>query len=95
MHEVLKTIETIENLIKMACLGVQKAVNKMQIESGIKDRTAMYWIEQVIPIAHTQLHDRITSKTMCNICLNQHLKTEEHAQIVSEIKADIQKTLLE
>ncbi|KAJ7797439.1 hypothetical protein B0H14DRAFT_2618933 [Mycena olivaceomarginata] len=43
-----ETIATIKEQIFVACLGVQEAVDTIQTRTGVKDKIAVFWIEQLI-----------------------------------------------
>lgn len=43
----------------MAGLGVQDAVDKIQTETGVKDKTATFWIQKVMEKAHQMQQDQL------------------------------------
>ncbi|KAJ6536221.1 hypothetical protein B0H19DRAFT_1213746 [Mycena capillaripes] len=49
-----ETIRTIRRQIWLACAGVQDVVDNLQTATGVKDKTAQFWIEKVIVMAREQ-----------------------------------------
>ncbi|KAJ6599606.1 hypothetical protein B0H10DRAFT_1765606, partial [Mycena sp. CBHHK59/15] len=43
-----KTVRVIKQQIWAACSGVQDAVDELQTSTGVKDKTALFWIEKLI-----------------------------------------------
>ncbi|KAE9388042.1 hypothetical protein BT96DRAFT_1004540 [Gymnopus androsaceus JB14] len=54
----------------MACLGKQDAVDAIVTETGVKDKLAHFWIEQLISKARELTNTRITEKTTHDPRLN-------------------------
>lgn len=88
-------MSTIKDILLAACSGVQDAVNRIQTESGVKDKTTTHWVEQLIPMARAQVQDRVTSKNTRDPILNGRLSKDERARIIKDIKTDIQVNLFQ
>ncbi|KAJ6602335.1 hypothetical protein B0H10DRAFT_2167291 [Mycena sp. CBHHK59/15] len=55
-----ETIGTIKHQIWAACAGVQEVVDDLQTSTGVKDKTALFWIEKlIIKARETQIKDFI------------------------------------
>ncbi|KAH9911660.1 uncharacterized protein B0H18DRAFT_892153 [Fomitopsis serialis] len=55
------TISQIESQLWIAGLGVQDTVDLMQTNTGVKDKTAQYWISILIKKARALQHERIAA----------------------------------
>ncbi|KAF8143985.1 hypothetical protein K438DRAFT_1910992 [Mycena galopus ATCC 62051] len=53
-----ETIRIIKRQIWAACTGVQDVVDEFQVSTGVKDKTALFWIEQLIPKAREMQKER-------------------------------------
>lgn len=69
---------------------MQDTVDRIQTESGIKDKTTTYWVERVVDMARTQVNDRIKSEKTRDPILSQRLSQKERTRTVKAIKKDIQ-----
>ena len=45
---VPETVQIIKRQIYLACEGVACRVSELQTETGVKDRTAQYWIDRAL-----------------------------------------------
>ncbi|KAF8149044.1 hypothetical protein B0H34DRAFT_679361 [Crassisporium funariophilum] len=90
------TIESIKKQIWTACLGVQDAVDTLQTKTGVKDRMAVYWIQQLVNKARETQQDRLYTPGVRDAQLdNCKIKGVEQEAIKASITADIQKELYE
>jgi hypothetical protein len=91
-----ETIATIKEQIFVACLGVQEAVDTIQTRTGVKDKIAVFWIEQLITKARTLQNERITNpRTMDERLSASGLTGPAKAKIKSDIKTEIQTELFD
>jgi hypothetical protein len=89
-----ETVATIKEQIWTACLGVQDAVDAIQTRTGVKDKTAVFWIDQLIEKARAFQNERITDPRTRDRRLNDSSLTAlSKAEIKSEIKLQIQTEL--
>lgn len=89
-------METIERQISAACLGVKEAVEKIHIETGVKDKTVNFWMEQLLDKARKAHEDRLFNQEIRDPCLNDKKITgPAREKIKHEIKLDIQRELLD
>lgn len=90
------TVETIERQISVACLGVKEAVEKIQTETGVKDKTANFWIEQLLDKARKAQDDQLFNRAIRDPRLNDaKTKGATREDIKQAIKLNIQKELLD
>ncbi|GBE88301.1 hypothetical protein SCP_1301160 [Sparassis crispa] len=81
---------------KVACLGVQDAVDKLQSSTGVKDKIATYWIEQLIPKARELQHICISSRATRDAALNnRNLIGDALDAVKLHIKREIQSELMD
>jgi hypothetical protein len=45
---VPETVQIIKEQINLACEGIACRVSDLQTETGVKDRTAQYWIDRAL-----------------------------------------------
>ncbi|EDR05872.1 uncharacterized protein LACBIDRAFT_329329 [Laccaria bicolor S238N-H82] len=91
-----ETITSIKNQIWTACLGSQEAVDTLQTKTGVKDRTAIYWIQQLVDKAREMQQDHLYKPGIRDARLDdRRIKGPEREAIKAGIKTDIQKELYE
>lgn len=80
----------------MACLGPRAAVDVMHTNSGIKDKTAAFWIDQLLERAKSEQHTRIVNPETQDLRLKEKGTTvKEREAIRSVIKHEIQAEIFE
>lgn len=89
-----ETIESIKAQIKAACLGVAKGVEKLQTETGVKDKISTHWINLLIDKARALQQQRIYNADTRDERLNdRRIKGEERAEVKDTLIIDIQEEL--
>ncbi|KAJ6608351.1 hypothetical protein B0H10DRAFT_1955505 [Mycena sp. CBHHK59/15] len=82
-----KTVQTIKQQIWAACSGVQEAVDNLQTSTGVKDKTALFWIEKLIVKARETQRQRLAADP----CLkDKNLKGDARKAVKTKIKDLIQ-----
>ncbi|KAL6299568.1 hypothetical protein BKA93DRAFT_742110 [Sparassis latifolia] len=89
-----KTWHIIQQQFRTACLGVQDAVDAIQTSTGVKDKIATYWIEQLIGKARELQHTRISNKATHDERLNARISKHARAQLKLDLKREIQDELM-
>ncbi|KAI0726422.1 hypothetical protein C8Q72DRAFT_928484 [Fomitopsis betulina] len=88
------TINEIHSQLWAAGLGVQNMVDHMQTQSGIKDKTAQYWIDILIKKARAMQHERITAAATRDPRLNDsHLDRDAKQAMKTTVMGEIQQEL--
>ncbi|KIJ62748.1 hypothetical protein HYDPIDRAFT_93359, partial [Hydnomerulius pinastri MD-312] len=64
------TLDAIKSQLTAAALGVQETVTVLQRQSGVKDKLAEFWIQQLIEKARALQRERIQSPVTCDKRLN-------------------------
>ncbi|KAJ7144573.1 hypothetical protein C8R44DRAFT_602437 [Mycena epipterygia] len=91
-----ETVQTIKDQIFTACLGVQDAVDAIHTRTGVKDKTAVFWIDQLIDKARKVQHERISDPRTRDARFNDtNLTTPAKAEIKAEVKKQIQTELFD
>lgn len=86
-----ETIETITEQLRLACRGVMQAVLDLQTGTGIKDKTAQFWIDQVLERSSNLVLNRVTDSATRDSRLNgRSYSTEQKQEIRSSLKYQIQ-----
>ncbi|KAH9949935.1 hypothetical protein B0H21DRAFT_803620 [Amylocystis lapponica] len=87
-----EVVREIKNQLFVAGLGVQDEVDALQTASGVKDKTAQYWIGAVIARARLLQTARLSDPQTKDVRLkDRKLKGDERKNIKQEIKRDIQR----
>ena len=86
---VPETVEIINQQIHLACGGVACRVSDLQTETGIKDRTAQYWIDRALGRSSELMQQRFHEPETQDPRLQQKLKPEERKQIKEMIHSEI------
>ncbi|KAJ6609282.1 hypothetical protein B0H10DRAFT_1954712 [Mycena sp. CBHHK59/15] len=82
-----KTVQTIKQQIWAACSGVQEAVDNLQTSTGVKDKTALFWIEKLIVKARETQRQCLAADP----CLkDKNLKGDARKAVKTKIKDLIQ-----
>jgi hypothetical protein len=90
------TIAVIKEQIWTAGLGVQDAVDKIQTETGVKDKTATFWIQKVMEKARQMQQDQLYNElTRDQRLSDRRTKGAERDRIKLDIKKTIQNQLFE
>ncbi|KAJ7832377.1 hypothetical protein B0H13DRAFT_2240461 [Mycena leptocephala] len=88
------TIAKIKEQIRSACLGVASAVDKLQTDSGVKDKIASHWIGLLIEMAKSAQQERVFNRGTRDPQLNDpKIKGEEREVIKQKILTTIQEEL--
>ncbi|KAF8144015.1 hypothetical protein K438DRAFT_2103021 [Mycena galopus ATCC 62051] len=89
-----ETIAKIKEQIRAACRGVANAVEVLQTESGVKDKIAMHWIEQLIEKAREINQERVFNRDTRDPRLNDSkIKGPARETIKQELLDRIQEEL--
>ena len=90
------TIMAIRAQIQTACLGLENAVTTLQTDTGVKDKIAQFWIDQLIPKAKAAQHIwMIDHETRDPRLSDKKIKNQARLDVIAEIKASIQGELTE
>lgn len=85
------TTDTIARQIRLACRGVAQTVADLQTETGIKDKTAQFWISRALERSSDQIENRVTNSTTKDSRLNNRTySTEQKQEIRESLKSQIQ-----
>jgi hypothetical protein len=87
---VYETVNTITNQLWLACRGVAQPVSDLQTDTGIKDKMAQFWIDQVLERSSSLITARVTDSTTRDPRLNDHSYQEEKQAIQDSLKCQIQ-----
>ncbi|KAF7975164.1 hypothetical protein HWV62_10347 [Athelia sp. TMB] len=91
-REVSATVEAIEIQLFTACLGAGEPVKVLQTDTGIKDKTAQYWIDQALlrasELKRQHITDPITKDTRLK---DRKLKGDAREAVKTEIALAVQK----
>jgi hypothetical protein len=82
-----QTIRIIKRQIWAACSGVQDAVDELQTSTGVKDKTAVFWIAKLIVKARETQKERFGSDSRLK---DKKLKGEARKAVKNRIKDLIQ-----
>ncbi|KAF7374556.1 hypothetical protein MSAN_00340200 [Mycena sanguinolenta] len=82
-----QTIRTIKRQIWAACSGVQDIVDSLQTSTGVKDKTAIFWIDKLIIKAREIQQERFKSDPRLK---DKNLKGSARKAIKTRIKDFIQ-----
>lgn len=75
----------------LACRGVAQAVSDLQTETGIKDKTAQFWIDRALERSSDEITSRVTDSTTRDSRLgNRAYSTEQKQEIRNSLKSQIQ-----
>ncbi|EIW54556.1 uncharacterized protein TRAVEDRAFT_60724 [Trametes versicolor FP-101664 SS1] len=86
------TVSAIRGQLLAACLGVQDGVDQLQTKTGIKDKIAQFWIEQLIPKARELQNARMSEDARLR---DASVKGDERKAMKDAIKIDIQRELFQ
>jgi hypothetical protein len=84
------TVDTIMNQLWLACRGVAQPVSDLQTDTGIKDKTAQFWIERALERSSNLVTARVTDSTTRDSRLNGRAPKEEKQAIREALKQQIQ-----
>lgn len=82
-----QTVRTIKRQIWAACTGIQEAVDHLQTSTGIKDKTALFWIDQLIIKARETQKQRFSEDPRLK---DKNLKGDKRKAVKTKIKDLIQ-----
>ncbi|KAI0308812.1 hypothetical protein OF83DRAFT_1089519 [Amylostereum chailletii] len=90
------TLQTIKMQYDLATLGVAKALQENQSETGVKDKIAEHWIQQVLSRARERQYTLITAAHTRDPRLNdRHRSKEDKVAVRNELKRVIQQECLD
>jgi len=90
-HTAQETTSIIANQVWVACRGVAQPVSDLQTETGIKDKTAQFWIGQALKRSSDLVRVKVTDSSTRDLRLNsRHCSKEEKKQIREILKSGIQ-----
>jgi len=93
---VQETVDTITSQLQMACRGVAQTVSDLQTDTGIKDKMAQFWINQVLERSSNLVSGRVTDSTTRDPRLNDRsCSTEQKKGIRDSLKSQIQQETYE
>jgi hypothetical protein len=69
---------------------VAQPVSDLQTDTGIKDKMAQFWIDQVLERSSSLITARVTDSTTRDPRLNDHSYQEEKQAIQDSLKCQIQ-----
>ena len=85
------TVTTIRDQLWAACQGVAQTVLDLQTNTGIKDKTAQFWINQLLKRSSNLITNRVTDSTTRDSRLNNRSCTTVEKQHIREaLKSQIQ-----
>ncbi|KAF9780518.1 hypothetical protein BJ322DRAFT_1011992 [Thelephora terrestris] len=94
-----KTVQIIKQQIYLACEGIACRVSDLQTETGIKDRTAQYWIDRALERSSELMRQRLHEPETQDPRLRGKLKPDERKQIKemihSEVSAEVRRWVIE
>jgi hypothetical protein len=86
---VQETVQIIKQQIYLACRGVACKVSDLQTETGVKDRTAQYWIDCALERSSKLMRKRVNELATQDSRLKVKLKPGEWKQIKEMIQSEI------
>ncbi|KAF9779424.1 hypothetical protein BJ322DRAFT_1167239 [Thelephora terrestris] len=96
---VPETVQIIKQQIYLACEGIACKVSDLQTETGIKDRTAQYWIDRALERSSELMRQRLHEPETKDPRLGGKLKPDERKQIKqmihSEVSAEVRRWVIE
>ncbi|EIN05335.1 hypothetical protein PUNSTDRAFT_36762, partial [Punctularia strigosozonata HHB-11173 SS5] len=88
------TINTIQEQLWAACLGVQSTVDALQTATGVKDKIAQHWIGVLIHQARQLQRERLHDTDTMDVRLrSKSLKGDARREVRAQIVCDIQQEL--
>lgn len=90
-----ETISIIEQQFKNSCLGVQEPIDTLQTATGVKDKIALFWINQLVAKAREAQQIRITNVATQDNRLRGRTTAAEKESVRVEIRREIQTELLD
>ena len=94
-----ETAEIIKQQINRACEGIACKVSELQTETGVKDRTAQYWIDRALERSSTLMRQRLHEPETQDPRLRRKPKQDEWKQIKeaihSEVSAEVRRWVIE
>jgi len=89
-----ETVQTITDQLWLACRGVAQPVSDLQTNTGIKDKTAQFWIDQVLKRSSNLVTNRVTDATTRDPRLNDRSCTKEEKKCIRDsLKSKIQQEM--
>ncbi|KAJ7719037.1 hypothetical protein B0H16DRAFT_1739633 [Mycena metata] len=82
-----QTVRTIKRQIWVACAGVQEALEELQTSTGVRDKTALFWMNQLIIKARERQKERFDEDPRLK---DKNLKGEARKLVKERIKGLIQ-----
>ena len=96
---VSETVQIIKQEINLSCEGIACRVSELQTETGVKDRTAQYWIDRALERSSELLRQRLQEPTTQDHRLKGKLDPDERKQIKQtihrEVVAEVQRWVIE
>ena len=83
------TVQIIKRQINLACEGIACKVSDLQTETGVKDRTAQYWIDRALERSSALMRQRLRDPETQDPRLRMKLKPEERKQIKKMIQSNV------
>ena len=84
-----ETAEIIKQQISLACEGIACKVSDLQTETGVKDRTAQYWIDRALERSSVLMQQRLHEPETQDPRLRRKLKPDERKQIKALIRSEV------
>ena len=86
---VAETVQIIKQQIYLACEGVACRVSELQAETGVKDRTAQYWIDRALERSSELVRKRTYEPATQDPRLKRKLKPDERKKMKEMIQSEI------
>ena len=86
---VPETVQIIKRQIYLACEGVAYRVSELQTETGVKDRTAQYWIDRALERSSELIRKRTHDLETQDARLREKLKPDDRKQMKKRIQSEI------
>ena len=82
---VQETVNIIMQQLWLACWGMVQLVSDLQTETCIKDKTAQFWVDQVLEWSLGQVTNRVTNSTTRDSWLGNHAYSAEQKQEIQDL----------
>jgi len=86
---VADTVQIIKHQIYVACEGVACKVSELQTQTGVKDRTAQYWIDRALERSSKLMQKRINESVTRDPRLKGKLEPDERKRLKETIRSEI------
>lgn len=84
-----ESVRIIKQQINLACEGITYKVSELQTETGVKDRTAQYWIDRALERSSELMQQRFHAPETQDPRLGRKLRPDEQKQIKEAVRSEI------